>query len=69
MSNIPTSQNNPGDLKDPSTGQIRTFQDPIQGKAALYNDLTAKMTGTSTTGVGPSSTLLDFAKVYAPGFG
>lgn len=64
MPNIPTAQNNPGDIKQ--GGQIATFSSPQEGKAALYNDLTAKMNGTSSTGVGPSSTLVDFAKVYAP---
>ena len=64
MSNIPTSQNNPGDLKQ--NGQIATFSNPAQGQAALYNDLTAKMTGTSSTGINGKSTLYDFAKVYAP---
>lgn len=64
MANIPTAQNNPGDIKQ--NGQISTFASPEEGKAALYNDLTAKMTGTSTTGIGPSSSLVDFAKVYAP---
>lgn len=64
MANIPTAQNNPGDIKQ--GGQIATYSSPAAGQAALYNDLTAKMTGTSTTGVGPSSSLVDFAKVYAP---
>lgn len=64
MSNIPTQQNNPGDVK--SGGHIASFSNPAEGKAALYNDLTAKMTGTSSTGVGPNSSLYDFAKVYAP---
>lgn len=63
--NLPTRQQNPGDLKD-ETGTIRTFASPAEGQAALYNDLTAKMTGTSSRGVGPSSSLVDFAKVYAP---
>lgn len=57
---------NPGNLKDPSTGTFRSFSDPVEGKAALYNDLTAKMTGTSTTGINGESSLIDFAKVYAP---
>lgn len=64
MPNIPTRQNNPGDLK--ANGQIATYASPAQGQAALYNDLTAKMTGTTTSGLGPSSTLVDFAKTYAP---
>lgn len=66
MSNLPTRNQNPGDLRDPSTGGFRSFSSPQEGHVALLNDLTAKMTGTSTTGIGPSSTLADFAKVYAP---
>lgn len=66
MANLPTRQNNPGDLRDPATGGFRDFATPQEGYAALLNDLHAKQTGTTTTGVGPSSTLADFAKVYAP---
>lgn len=57
---------NPGNLRDPATGNFQTFSDPVEGKAALYNDLTAKMTGQSKTGLNGSSSLLDFAKTYAP---
>lgn len=64
QTNIPTAQNNPGDIKQ--NGQIATFSSPVQGQAALYNDLTSKMTGTSTTGINGQSSLYDFAKVYAP---
>ncbi len=66
MANIPTQLNNPGDLKDPATGQFRQFASPQEGFQALKNDLSAKMTGNTSTGLGPNSTLLDFAKVYAP---
>ncbi len=64
--NIPTRTNNPGDLKDPSTGSFKQFSDPKEGYAALLNDLHSKQMGTTTTGLGPSSTLADFAKTYAP---
>lgn len=64
MTNIPTVQNNPGDLK--SNGQIATYSSPEEGEAALYNDLTAKMTGKSVTGLNGNSSLVDFAKTYAP---
>ena len=57
---------NPGNLRDPNTGGFQQFADPVEGKAALYNDLTAKMTGNSSTGLTPQSTLVDFAKTYAP---
>lgn len=58
--------NNPGNLKDPKTGAFRQFKTPQEGYAGLLNDLQAKKTGTTTTGLGPSSTLIDFASVYAP---
>jgi len=58
--------NNPGNLRDPKTGDFRKFNSPEEGYAGLLNDLNAKMTGTSTTGIGPASTIADFAKVYAP---
>jgi len=66
MPNLPTRNNNPGDLKDPTTGSFKQFSDPKQGYAALLNDLHSKQVGTTTTGLGPSSSLADFAKVYAP---
>ena len=60
------TNNNPGNLKDPSTGNFRQFNSPQEGYAALLNDLQSKQTGTSTTGLGPSSSLIDFASKYAP---
>ena len=56
---------NPGNLRD-SSGGFQKFSDPTEGKAALYNDLTAKMTGKSKTGLTGDSSLLEFAKTYAP---
>jgi hypothetical protein len=66
MATLADRNNNPGNLRDTSTGSFRQFKTPQEGYAALLNDLQAKKTGTTTTGVGPSSTLADFAKVYAP---
>lgn len=63
--NIPTKNNNPGDLKN-SSGNFQSFSSIPEGKAALYNDLTAKMTGTSNTGLNGDSSLIDFSKKYAP---
>lgn len=64
--NIPTANNNPGDLR----GQGGSFNigttTPLAGQAALYNDLTAKMTGQSKTGVNGNSTLYQFAQTYDP---
>ena len=66
MPNIPTSNNNPGDLRDPSTGKFMTFPDEGQGWAALLNDLQNKAQGKTRTGLNGNSTLMDFAATYAP---
>lgn len=58
--------NNPGNLRDPSTGSFRTFKSPDEGYAALLNDLQGKMTGATSTGLSGKSTLYDFASKYAP---
>lgn len=58
--------NNPGNLKDPATGGFRKFNSPEEGYTALMNDLQAKVTGTSTTGLHGGSTLYEFAQKYAP---
>jgi len=42
-----TRQNNPGNLVDPATGQIRTFPTPQAGDAALTSDLGLKLSGQS----------------------
>lgn len=64
--NIPTRQNNPGDLKDPQTGQLRTFNSPQEGWAALTHDISSKMQGATSTGLSGNSTLQDFSHVWAP---
>jgi hypothetical protein len=66
MATPAVANQNPGNLKDPNTGGFQKFSDPAEGKAALYNDLTAKMTGKSSTGLTGDSSLLEFAKTYAP---
>lgn len=66
MPTVADRNNNPGNIRDISTGSFRKFNTPQEGYAALLNDLKAKQTGTTSTGVGPHSTLADFAKVYAP---
>lgn len=60
MANLPTRSNNPGDLKDPSTGEFRQFGDPKEGYGALLNDLQHKIT------TNPEWNLADFSNVYAP---
>jgi hypothetical protein len=60
------ANNNPGNLKDPATGSFRRFNTPQEGYAELLNDLEAKKSGTTSTGLGPDSSLIDFASKYAP---
>lgn len=60
MTNLPTKNNNPGDLKDPSTGQFQVFNTPQEGFGALLNDLQIKIKHH------PDHTLADFANQYAP---
>jgi hypothetical protein len=59
-SNIPTTNNNPGDLKNPASGSFQSYSNPQQGYGALLNDLQSKITSH------PNWTLADFANVYAP---
>lgn len=66
MTNLPTRNNNPGDLKDPSTGQFNVFNSPQEGFAALKADLQAKISGNTRTGLGPNSNLQQLASVWAP---
>lgn len=67
MANLPTSNNNPGDLKfvgqenaTEGAGGFAKFDDPKKGYGALLNDLNAKMTSH------PDWTLGDFSNHYAP---
>jgi DNA-binding MarR family transcriptional regulator len=57
--------NNPGNLKN-TDGSWQTFATPQLGFEALQKDLLAKMTGATSTGLTANSSLLDFAKKYAP---
>ena len=58
--------NNPGNIKDPKTGEFMKFSSPEEGYAALMNDLQGKFTGATSTGLHGGSSLMDFAQVYAP---
>lgn len=60
------TNNNPGNLRDTKTGAFRKFNSPEEGYAALMNDLQAKITGASSTGLNGNSTIYEFAKTYAP---
>lgn len=66
MPNIPTRLNNPGDIKDPKTGTFKKFKNPQEGFLNLKNDLNAKITGNTSTGLTGKSTLREFANKWAP---
>ena len=63
--------NNPGNLRDQTTGAFRTFNTPEEGAAAMQADLTAKVSGNSPAmernfGKGYSPTLSNVITTYAP---
>lgn len=66
MQNIPTQNNNPGNIKDPATGQFKVFSSPEEGFSALTDDLQHKISGATSTGLTGDSTLSDFSNVWAP---
>ena len=57
---LPIANNNPGDLKNPSTGTFQKYSSTKEGTIALLNDLQTSMKAH------PNWTLIDFAKSYAP---
>jgi len=70
MQPVSVRNNNPGNLVDPRTGQIRKFDTPEQGQAALEQDLAGKLSGTSPAykskfGDAPVSPLT-LAETWAP---
>lgn len=67
MANLPTSNNNPGDLRNvgqagasQGKGGFASFSNPQEGFGALLNDLQTKINNH------PEHTLADFANQYAP---
>lgn len=66
MATLAVRNNNPGNIRDTKSGNFKQFATPQEGYAALLNDLQAKQKGATTTGLGPNSTLIDFATKYAP---
>lgn len=64
--------NNPGNLRDSSVPHSMDpdgyciFASFVAGFTAAAEDLRAKFRGTNSHGLGPSSTLLDLFRVYAP---
>ncbi len=65
MTNLGLVNKNPGNLRDPATGDFQKFADPNQGLVALKNDLEIKKSGKSAH-IKPGGTILDLAKVWAP---
>ena len=63
---------NPGNLRPARAGDVvdalgfRVFPSLVDGYAALLADLTIKVTGHSSHGLTPDSTLNDLFDVYAP---
>lgn len=65
----PAARNlNPGNLRNPSTGDWQQFDSPEEGFMALLDDIDAKKSGRTRTGLDSTSTLTDFFKSYAPEF-
>lgn len=70
MQPVSVRNNNPGNLVDPRTGQIKRFDTPQQGQAALEQDLQGKLSGASPAykakfGDAPVSPLT-LAETWAP---
>lgn len=70
MQPVSVRNNNPGNLVDPRTGQIKRFDTPEQGQAALEQDLQGKLSGASPAykakfGDAPVSPLT-LAETWAP---
>ena len=65
MANLGLLNQNPGNLRDPKTGNFQVFKTPEEGQAALLADLEYKKSGKSVH-VKPGQSILDFAKAWAP---
>lgn len=65
MANLGLQNNNPGNLKDPSTGKFRVFSTPQEGNDALMQDLNIKKSGKSPH-IQPGQTIQQFAEKWAP---
>jgi hypothetical protein len=60
---IPNLRNNPGDLTDPNTGQIRTFASADEGWKALYRHIERILAGESS--IYPADgTIRQIARIY-----
>ena len=59
-------RNNLGNIIDTKTGTFRKFETPEQGAQALINDINAKKTGATSTGLTGNSSLSELISKYAP---
>lgn len=73
MDTLANRNNNPGNLRfigqngaSQGEGGFARFDSPASGYAALLNDLDAKLSGNSRSGLTPDHTLADMVNVYAP---
>lgn len=65
MANLGLQNNNPGNLKDPNTGQFHVFKTPEEGHQALLNDIKTKQSGKSSH-IKPGASILALANIWAP---
>ena len=61
MANLGIQNNNPGNLRDPRTGEFQVFKTPEEGHTALLKDIEYKKSGQSTH-IQPGASLEDFAQ-------
>lgn len=59
-------RNNPGNVRDLTTGKFKSFATPQEGSNALINQLNLYRTGKTRTGLKPTSTLYQAMAKYAP---
>lgn len=65
MANLGLQNNNPGNLRDPITGNFRVFSTPEEGHQALLSDIKLKQSGQSKH-IQPGASIEQFANVWAP---
>jgi len=65
MANLGLQNQNPGNLRDPSTGNFKVFNNSNEGYQALTSDIDYKKSGQSPH-IKPGGSILDLANVWAP---
>ena len=56
---------NPGNLRDPISGEFRKFKTMDEGRKALLDQLNLYISGKSKSGITPDTSLHDFVMKYA----